>query len=103
MKKIQKADCRSFQLLVPKWHLAFVFSMLLLTPYFFAGQVVAEAAITTGSTKTALDYYAKEEKLFPGLKLANGVTPLDDVVIFLGYPLSGQKLESGDPAILMSV
>jgi hypothetical protein len=76
--------------------------LLLLTLPIFAGTVFADAAITTGSTNDALIYYGKEEKLFPGLKLTNGVTPLDDVVNYLGYSLSGQKLESLDPAVLMS-
>jgi mono/diheme cytochrome c family protein len=67
-----------------------------------ARQAVADPAITPGSADDAVQYYQKEEKLFPGLKLTNGVTPLDDVVAFLGYPLSGTNLESLDPAVLMS-
>jgi hypothetical protein len=51
----------------------------------YASQVSADPAITTGSTNDALEYYRKEEKLFPGLKLTNGVTRLDDVAAFLGY------------------
>lgn len=62
--------------------------------------VQADPAITTGSTTNALAYYKKEQKLFPGLKLTNGLTPLDDVAIFLGYPISGKKLETLDPWFL---
>jgi hypothetical protein len=68
----------------------------------YARHAVADPAITTGSADSAVQYYQKEEKLFAGLKLTNGVTPLNDVVAFLGYPLSGAQLESLDPAVLMS-
>jgi hypothetical protein len=101
-KKRQKADCRNIWPNQPYRQLGFVLSLLLLTPCFFPGQAVADPAITMGSTNSALDYYRKEEKLFLGIKLTNGVTPLDDIVSFLGYPLSGQKLESLEPRILMS-
>src|ERR1041385_1921753 len=77
-------------------------AVLGLAALFYASQVFADPAITTGSTNEALKYYRKEEKLFPGLKLTNGVTPLDDVVTFLGYSLSGAKLETPDPSVLMS-
>lgn len=77
-------------------------AILGLAGLFCASQAFADPAITTGSTNEALKYYANEEKLFPGLRLTNGVTPLDDVVAFLGYSLSGAKLETLDPAVLMA-
>lgn len=103
MKKMQMTNHRCEQLRVPNRLVMFILWTCPIMLYAIAAQVVADTAITTGSTNTALDYYAKEEKLFPGLKLTNGVTPLDDVVSFLGYPVSGQTLESLDSAVLMTL
>jgi hypothetical protein len=74
---------------------------LLLAYFGSARQGLADPAITTGSAEGATQYYEKEGQLLAGLNLTNGVTPLNDVVAFLGYTLSGAKLESLDPAILM--
>ena len=77
-------------------------AVLVLAGFICARQAVADPAITPGSADGALQYYQKVEKFFEGLKLTNGLTPLDDVATFLGYQLSGAKLESLDPAVLMS-
>jgi hypothetical protein len=77
-------------------------AILALAGFIYAKHAIADPAITTGSADGAVQYYQTEEKLFPGLKLTNGVTPLDDVVKFLGYSLLGAKLESLDPAVLIS-
>jgi len=77
-------------------------ALSLLVAFAVQNPVHADPAITTGSTNGALAYYKGEEKLFPGLKLANGVTPLDDIIAFLGYELTGEKVENLDPSILMA-
>jgi hypothetical protein len=64
--------------------------------------VMADSAITTGEAGSALDYYKKEQKLFTGLTLTNAVTPLDNIIRFLGYPITGQQLETLDSAVLMA-
>jgi hypothetical protein len=61
----------------------------------------ADPAITTGSAKGARDYYVKTGKLL-GVQLVPGTTTVSDVSAFLGYDIPGEKLESLEPAVLMS-
>jgi hypothetical protein len=67
-----------------------------------AAPVLADPAITTGSESGALKYYKNEESLFQGLKLEKGTTSIDDLTAYLGYSVTGEKLENLDPSILMS-
>ncbi len=59
-----------------------------------------EPAITTGSEAGARDYYVRISKLF-GFDAKPGITTLDDLLDFIGYPVSGAKVEALDSAILM--
>jgi hypothetical protein len=62
----------------------------------------ADPAITTGSPDGARKYYADISENLKELKPTPSVTTLDDVLKFAGYPASADKIESLDPAILMS-
>jgi hypothetical protein len=57
-------------------------------------------AITTGSDAGARDYYVRISKLFE-FNATPGITTLDDLLDFLGYPISGAKIQELDSAILM--
>ena len=59
-----------------------------------------EPAITTGSASGARDYYVRISKLF-GFDAKPGITTLDDLLDFIGYPVSGAKVQALDSAILM--
>src|SRR5258708_366180 len=59
-----------------------------------------EPAITAGSEAGARDYYVSISKLF-GFDAKPGITTLDDLLDFVGYPTSGGKLEALDSAILI--
>jgi len=61
-----------------------------------------EPAITPGSEDDARQYYRKLSKALKAFDLTPGTTTIDDLLLFLGYPASGDKLESLDSAILMS-
>lgn len=56
--------------------------------------------ITTGSAAQAGEYYVRISKEL-GFDAKPGVTTLDNLLGFAGYPISGAKLEALDPAILM--
>ena len=62
----------------------------------------AETAITTGSDAGARKYYATIGKTFKELNPRPGITTIDDLLLYAGYPVSGEKVESLDPGILMS-
>src|SRR5439155_19112465 len=64
--------------------------------------VLGQQAITPGSADGARRYYANISKILVGFNPRPGVTSLDDLLAYAGYPVSGEKLESVDPAILMS-
>ncbi len=66
-----------------------------------ARNTLADPAITRSSADGARRYYRDISKSFDGLSLAPGVTTLDDVTSFVGYPISGDRLETLDPGILM--
>jgi len=61
-----------------------------------------EPSITPGSTNGALTYYTNLSRILVGFSPTPGLTTLDNVSAFLGYPISGQKLETLDPAVLMA-
>lgn len=61
-----------------------------------------EPTITSGSEAAARKYYSDISKILKGLNATPGVTTLDSLLEFAGYPASGDKLESLDPAVLMS-
>ncbi len=68
---------------------------------FLVQGVLADPAVTPGSEALARAYYtriAKELKF----DLTPGQTRLDSLLAFTGYPVSGAKLQSLDPAILMN-
>jgi hypothetical protein len=67
-----------------------------------AQNTLADPATTRGSADGARRYYRDISKSFDGLSLAPGVTTLDDVTSFVGYPISGDRLETLDPGILMN-
>src|SRR5947209_3419093 len=77
-----------------------VFALVLGTSLLRAGQ--PEPAITPGSEDGARQYYANLSKKLKAINLTPGTTSIDDLLLFLGYPASGDKLESLDSAILMS-
>jgi hypothetical protein len=62
----------------------------------------AEPSITPGSTNGALTYYTNLSRILVGFSPTQGLTTLDNALAFLGYPISGQKLETLDPAVLMA-
>ena len=86
---MSSGNCR-FQ----KW--SFVLLMWLL----MADAAFAAPTITTGSAAKARDYYVRISKEL-GFEAKPGVTTLDSLLDFAGYPISAAKLEALDPAILM--
>src|SRR5882724_11718217 len=61
-----------------------------------------EPTITPGSEAGARKYYSDISKILKGLNPTPGVTTLASLLEFAGYPASADRLESLDPAILMS-
>jgi hypothetical protein len=59
-----------------------------------------EPAITTGSASQARDYYVRISGPL-AFDAKPGVTTVDDLLVFLGYPTSGAKLQILDSDILM--
>jgi hypothetical protein len=78
-----------------------VFAFVLLVRAFLAYAAPSEPAITPGSAKGARDYYVRISKALQ-FDATPGVTTLDNLLDFVGYPISGSKLESLDPAVLMN-
>ena len=60
-----------------------------------------EPTITPGSEQGARTYYAQISDLlhFP---VVPGTTRLDDLLVFLGYPTTGDKVRALDPGVLMN-
>src|SRR6266404_4594125 len=61
-----------------------------------------EPAITPGSEAGAPQDYADISKILKGLNPTPGIMTLDNLLEFAGYRASAEKLESLDPAVLMS-
>jgi hypothetical protein len=76
--------------------------ILLICPTVIRAADQPEPTITPGSEDQARQYYARISKTLKAINLTPGTTSIDDLLQFLGYPASGDKLESLDPAILMS-
>lgn len=66
-----------------------------------AHAALAAPTITPGSPAGARVYYARISKEL-GFDATPGVTTLDKLLDFIGYPISGAKLQALDPAILMN-
>ena len=75
-------------------------SFVLLIWLLFGHTAVAAPTITTGSASKAREYYARISKEL-GFEAKPGLTTLDSLLDFAGYPISAAKLEALDPAILM--
>jgi hypothetical protein len=77
-----------------------VCALVLLVCVLLGSAVPTEPAITTGSDAGARDYYLRISKLI-GFDAKVGITNLDDLLNFIGYPISGAKVEALDSSILM--
>jgi hypothetical protein len=60
------------------------------------------STIITGTEQRAKDYYSRISKELGFKDLTPGVTTIDTLLEFAGYPISGTKLQTTDPAILMN-
>jgi len=60
-----------------------------------------EPTITPGSEQGASAYYAQITDLLHFTAIP-GTTRLDDLLVFLGYPTTGDKLRTLDPGVLMN-
>jgi hypothetical protein len=60
-----------------------------------------EPTITPGSEQGARAYYAQISELLH-FNAVPGTTRLDDLLVFLGYPTTGDKLRTLDPGVLMN-
>jgi hypothetical protein len=58
------------------------------------------SAVSSGSADRARDYYITISKSL-AFNATPTVTTLDDLIAFLGYPMTGAALETLDPSILM--
>src|SRR5580700_2473551 len=67
---------------------------------FLLAQGMHAQAVVPGSEAQAREYYVRISKEI-GFQATPSVTTLDNLLDFMGYPVSGAKLESLDPAILM--
>jgi hypothetical protein len=81
-------------------HILLVCVLVLLVCALFGSAVSTEPAITTGSDAGARAYYLRISKLI-GFDATVGTTSLDDLLSFIGYPISGAKVEALDSSILM--
>src|SRR5438128_6116809 len=70
-----------------------VCGLVLLVCTLLGSAAPTEPAITTGSETGARDYYVRISKLF-GFDAKPGITTLDDLLEFIGYPIFGAKLEA---------
>src|SRR5437867_9468810 len=78
-----------------------------ITATFLLGSLLARAgqpepAITPGSEASARKYYSDISKILKGLNPTPAATTLDNLLEFVGYPASADRLESLDPDTLLS-